>query len=128
MAGKLTEDIVRRIRRGASEGQSPREIGMLFGVATETIRRIVRRETWAHVADVEAQLFAAELRAEVEVNKPLTAGQVKAAMESQDKLLGMLGRAGKVDIPEAQEVLNPVVRDYLKGNAGRIEPEGDLTE
>ena len=47
---KLTEDIVREIRRLYATGEfSQRELGLKFGVSQYTICQIVRRETWQYV-------------------------------------------------------------------------------
>jgi len=127
MAAKMNERLVRAIRKGAAEGASPREIAMLYKLATETVRRIIRHETWAHVADVEDIVAAAAMRAEKSLAKPMTAEQAKAAMESQDRLLGLLGVAGKVVLPEPAAV-NPIVARYLEGDSTLVEREGDLTE
>jgi hypothetical protein len=48
-------------------------------------------------------------------------------MESQDRLLGLLGVAGKVVLPEPAAV-NPIVARYLEGDSTLVEREGDLTE
>lgn len=49
---KLTEaDVVRirALRRASATGYA--QIAALYGVKTETIARVCRRETWAHVPD-----------------------------------------------------------------------------
>ena len=44
----LSEDEVRLIRRlGDSGEQTPRELAAFFSVGLETIRRILRRDTWS---------------------------------------------------------------------------------
>lgn len=48
---KLSEGSILEIRRLHSEGLCFTEIGRRFGVYYTTIRRIVQRETWKHVAD-----------------------------------------------------------------------------
>lgn len=48
----LNEAAVRVIRRKAREGTlSVSEAALFYGVGFEAIRRVVRRETWRHVAD-----------------------------------------------------------------------------
>ena len=45
----LTERDVARIRKRGAAGDKPRLIAIDYNVSTETVRRILRRETWAHV-------------------------------------------------------------------------------
>lgn len=46
---KLTEDIVREIRRRYDEGEHPKDLGVEYGVTKENIRMIVYRKTWKHI-------------------------------------------------------------------------------
>jgi HNH endonuclease/Helix-turn-helix domain/NUMOD4 motif len=48
---KLTEQSVREIRRLHTQGYGFTDLGRRFGVYYTTIRRIVQRHTWKHVAD-----------------------------------------------------------------------------
>jgi hypothetical protein len=48
---KLTEDEVRTIRTAYAEGWPTMELTRHFGVDRALIRRIVRREVWAHLED-----------------------------------------------------------------------------
>lgn len=50
-AHKLNEAAVREIRRLAAQGVRRSELAQRYGVSTEMVRRIVRREEWRHVAD-----------------------------------------------------------------------------
>lgn len=50
-AAKIDEFSVRRIRAASKEGMTAPDLAALFGLAAETVRRIVRRETWAWVED-----------------------------------------------------------------------------
>ena len=51
----LNEEAVRIIRRKAREGTLVvSEAALFYDVGFEAIRRVVRRETWRHVRDVEA--------------------------------------------------------------------------
>jgi hypothetical protein len=59
---ELTPEEVRRIRRkldlyyaGAEGGMSPRDIAKDFCLATETVRKIGRRDTWRHVSEFEVK-------------------------------------------------------------------------
>ena len=47
---KLTEDLVKLIRKRAAEGVSQRILGKDYGVTHGTIGYLVRRQTWAHVS------------------------------------------------------------------------------
>jgi hypothetical protein len=47
----LNEDAVRRIRKLASEGWTTRALVQEFDVGFETIRRIIRWETWRWVSE-----------------------------------------------------------------------------
>ena len=49
-SAKLTADAVVAIRAAAAAGVSQRELGRTHGVARQSIRAIVRRESWAHIA------------------------------------------------------------------------------
>lgn len=59
---QFTDEQVRRIRRegalwnmGEPGGRDPREQAEIYGVGTETIRRILRRDTWNWLPDVEVK-------------------------------------------------------------------------
>lgn len=47
---RLTEDKVREIRQRAAEGETQDALAAAFGVGQTTISKVVRRETWRHVA------------------------------------------------------------------------------
>lgn len=56
----FTEDQVRHVRKLAKDGWTAGEIARSFGemglhVATETVRKVIRRETWAWVTDLSDQ-------------------------------------------------------------------------
>jgi hypothetical protein len=48
-ARKLTEELVREIRRLAANGVTYAELGRRFGVTAENISSVCRRLTWRHV-------------------------------------------------------------------------------
>lgn len=50
-AAKIDEFAVRRIRAAHREGMNAPDLAALFGLAAETVRRIIRRETWTWVED-----------------------------------------------------------------------------
>lgn len=45
----LTEDMVRAIRAARDSGESQYSIGRRFGIAQQTVHKIVSRQRWAHV-------------------------------------------------------------------------------
>jgi hypothetical protein len=47
---RLTESLVKEIRKRAAEGVSQRILGKDYGVTHGTIGYLVRRQTWAHVS------------------------------------------------------------------------------
>lgn len=47
---KVTEEDVRRIRSLAESGKGCVELSQMFPIAASTIQKIVRRDTWTHVA------------------------------------------------------------------------------
>lgn len=46
---KITEDIARKIKYGDFSGMNNREIGDLFNVSSEVVRRIRANERWKHI-------------------------------------------------------------------------------
>lgn len=46
---RLTEEIVKDIRRRCASGERPTEVGKLYGLNYRSVRRIVTREQWSHV-------------------------------------------------------------------------------
>ena len=57
---KLEEEDVRAIRVGVASGEPMRLVASRFGVALDTVRKIVRRDTFAWVADDEQQMQYAQ--------------------------------------------------------------------
>ena len=49
-SAKVTEAAVREIRRRAAAGESSSVLGRAFGLDSSSVRYIVRRENWKHVA------------------------------------------------------------------------------
>lgn len=52
---RLTEDAVRSIRRRRTDGETMTSIASDLGVSTSTVKAVVDRRTWAHVADLSTQ-------------------------------------------------------------------------
>jgi plasmid maintenance system antidote protein VapI len=48
-ASVLTEDDVIRLRRQAASGIPQKNLAREYGIAPETVSRIVTRKTWTHV-------------------------------------------------------------------------------
>ena len=46
MSARLTLENARTIRRMAEEGKPVKEIARLFDVGWETVRRVLRKESW----------------------------------------------------------------------------------
>lgn len=46
---KLTDDVVRHIRRDVAEGECQAAVARHYGVSPTTVCRIVKGEAWAHV-------------------------------------------------------------------------------
>ena len=57
---EFSPEEVRRIRQLWDEGQTARSLARLYGRAAETMARIGRRETYAHVGEIEAPRAGAE--------------------------------------------------------------------
>ena len=51
---RLNESKVRAIRKAAREGVTSAALAKRFGVGANTIRKVVRRESWGHVEDTDA--------------------------------------------------------------------------
>lgn len=71
---KLDEDKVREIRALAAAGVFHRELGKRFGVTRDTIREVVSRRSWGHVAPekMDRVLYGATKDGTVWVAKSLT--------------------------------------------------------
>jgi hypothetical protein len=65
---KLTKEAAFQIRQARARGASTASLAFMYGVSHESIRRVLRGETWAAAADV-----------------------ADAARESQERLLQQLG-------------------------------------
>lgn len=48
-ASRLTEEMVREIRRLSAKGARQVDLAERFGIAQPNISKVIRRETWAHV-------------------------------------------------------------------------------
>lgn len=52
---RLNEQAVREIRRAFAEGASYAALSRKYGVADTTVRKVVARETWAHVKETACE-------------------------------------------------------------------------
>lgn len=106
MKTKLTEEDVRTLRQMHLEGKlNVIEAAIIYGVAAETIRRAVRRETWTHLA----------------MGVPKTADEWKDAGEkSLKKFKAMNPRLFPVDEGEAalEKMQAALLQVKKKGEAG----------
>lgn len=50
---KLNDAVVRRIRELDTQGYNYTQIGCMFNVGRNTVRRVIQRECWQHVSDEE---------------------------------------------------------------------------
>mgnify|MGYP001583013423 CR=1 FL=1 len=78
----LNEDAVRDIRLRAAQGQAPRNIALHYDMAAETVRRVIRRETWAWVQD--------EGKMEATLTQPTSPIEQAAITASQARLAALL--------------------------------------
>lgn len=101
---KLTEELVRNIRYLLDTGQNtPKELSAIYGLGTEQVRRIGRRECWAWVTDSAIPIDSPEM--------------TSAAGDSLKRLLALQGREKdaeqvKILLPEtAAEKMARAVRE-----------------
>ena len=91
----LTDADVRAIRASAASGAlNARELGELYGVGAETVRRILRRETWMHLGETPAQdtgLLARLLAVQEEVDRPV------------ERMVADVARSGDAMLREIEE-------------------------
>ena len=102
MNRKLTDDDVRVIRQRLSSGSSRAWLAAEYGLATETVAKIARRDTFRHVRDLpdaselerEAQAslerlaglgLTAEVAVEAQVTKSPEPGEVRPPAESSSE-------------------------------------------
>lgn len=109
---QLTEDEVRAIRRLAHV-HSAREIAKLYGLGAETIRRLLRGETWAWVKDTPLDMPLSEVSA-----PPLTDTERVAADAMLQRVLKKTGLEKLAQIREEQtrpgrEVLEELRKEGL---------------
>lgn len=108
----LTEAEVKRIKGLLAQGVSRREIGKLFRVATETIARIARGDTWGWVEAGE-ELSRIALEAD-EIEVPPSTPELDAkADESRKRFEERMGINQPAKVPNYEE--------FLKGQANTPE-------
>lgn len=81
---KITEESVRALRRLA-DTHTPKELARIYGLGLETVRRILRRDTWAWVESSMPELD------ETQSVEPLTEMEKKMADESLQRVLAATG-------------------------------------
>ena len=81
----LNEEAVRRIRLMHRQGESTRVLAKEYGVGVETVRRVLRWETWAWVSEEGSGAEAEDWQ-----HPPLTQEEKDAAERSLLKLQGLL--------------------------------------
>lgn len=115
--GALTEDSVKMILR-AGPNANAREFAILLGVATETVRRVIRRETWTWVRLTPTLTQETEIAAMAERMLKLQAGiaDSKRPGEAAEELLREIP-AGPMRTPvtglEVSEGVAEKMRDLL---------------
>jgi len=104
---QLTDGQVRTIRRLHRQGHPAKDLAKVYQVGTETIRRILRRETWSYLPD-EAPLATLP---------PLSEAEKAKVQESQDRLLAELSggpKAGELELSsEALERLRTIGQEPI---------------
>lgn len=106
----VAEDVVRIREIAARRGQTVREIANWYGVGVETVRRIIRRDTWTHLGEQDTRAADA-VREE--------------GRRSAERMAGMLA-AGKGREEQAREVVRELER--APGVAERLKAFGLLEE
>ena len=98
---RLTEADVRSMRLRHAQGvASVRDLSAEFGLAAESVRKIIRRETWATVSDEGPGAPAEAWRGPEPTREEILA--------SQQRLLGMLRAEGGQGAPSLEEALKAV--------------------
>jgi len=88
---QVNEELVRTIRRFAAAGTySIKELAKMYNLGKETVARIVRRDTWAWVEDVNLNDVLPE-------DITLSDAQKSDALASQERLLRNLGMIAEAD-------------------------------
>lgn len=131
----LTEAEVKRIKGLLMQGVSRREIGKLFRVATETIARIARGDTWGWVeAGEELSRIALEAD-EIEV-PPATPELDAKADESRRRFEERMGISQAAKVPDYNAFLKEQAKVEDKGVGAKLadaidkakRPDRDLEE
>ena len=110
----LNEAAVRGIRLRAAQGVSPRELSNAYNVGVETIRRVIRWETWRWVGELET----AE-------GQPVPLEQVALPkdFDAAASLARVRARAGLEELPQGAglEKLNKMTADAAAAEAKLFE-------
>ena len=108
---KITEESVRALRQLAGR-HTPKELARIYGLGLETVRRILRRDTWAWVEDIMPELDA------VRNLEPLTQAEAAQAQASLERVLAATGQAR----------LGAEVEKHFRGDAMARELRNPLDE
>lgn len=125
---KVTELEVRRMRREAEAGTSARDLARRFGLSTETVRRILRWETWAWVSEEDdgsqppapyAQPSEVELAASLaRVLEKAGMAQPQSHIPSPEENLARQYAAGEA---QAQAAAEKLAKAYKQSPEGLLE-------
>lgn len=114
---KITEESVRALRR-LSTTHTPKELAKIYRIGLETVRRILRRDTWAWVEDIMPAGLG-EMDTPVE---PLTPAEQQAADASLARVLAATGM-GKLAAETAKHFrADGMVEELIKDAQARVNP------
>lgn len=82
----LTEEDVFMIRERAAGGMPAKKLAEFFNVGVETVRRVIRRETWAWVGGGKGK--------KIERDSPVISDDEQAMIASKRKLAALLTEEG----------------------------------
>lgn len=110
--GVLTESEVAQIKWNLQQGLStPREIAQAYGVGTETIRRIDRGDTWAHV-----QALPPDQAQSAAPASEISEEEIEASKQRLlEKLQGDIGKVKRID-GELEELKNEDDDQFTRPN------------
>ena len=92
----VTEALVRNIRKLAAEGQPTRNIADAYGLAVETVRKIIRRDSWKWVSEVVDWDKAGAMPVQ---SNPTLDAEIAASAQRMQKLI-------KADVDKVDEALD----------------------